>query len=208
VLRISPTAWAKLLYLRDLGQTEVGGFGICTGDELLHIEDIQLVRQVCSCVSVAFDDESVADFFDRQVDRGLQPQQFGRVWVHTHPGGCPQPSETDEETFARAFGTADWAVMFILACGGQTYARLQMNAGPGASIEIPVEVDYSRPFAGSDLDAWEDEYLANVQIDPNDFMVGLAADQPGELLSDRWLLDDWSEYVDEDAPGQVERLML
>jgi proteasome lid subunit RPN8/RPN11 len=207
-LRISPTAWAKLLYLRDLGQTEVGGFGICTGDDLLHIEDVQLVRQVCSCASVAFDDASVADFFDRQVDRGLQPQQFARVWVHTHPGGCAQPSETDEETFARAFGKADWAVMFILACGGQTYVRLQMNAGPGASIEIPVEVDYSRPFAGSDLDAWEDEYLANVQIDPNDFMVGLAADQPGELLSDRWLLDDWSEYVDEDAPGRVERLML
>jgi len=25
-LRFSPTAWAKLLYLRDLGETEVGGF--------------------------------------------------------------------------------------------------------------------------------------------------------------------------------------
>ena len=27
-LWFSPTAWAKLLYLRDLGDTEVGGFGI------------------------------------------------------------------------------------------------------------------------------------------------------------------------------------
>jgi hypothetical protein len=27
---------------------------------------------------------------------------------------------------------------------------------------VPVEVDYSRPFSGSDLDAWEQEYLANV----------------------------------------------
>ena len=29
-LRFSPTAWAKLLYLRDFGRTEVGGFGIAT----------------------------------------------------------------------------------------------------------------------------------------------------------------------------------
>ena len=28
-LRFSPYAWAKLLFLRDLGETEVGGFGIC-----------------------------------------------------------------------------------------------------------------------------------------------------------------------------------
>ena len=28
ILRFSPTAWAKLLFLRDYGPTEVGGFGI------------------------------------------------------------------------------------------------------------------------------------------------------------------------------------
>ena len=27
-MRFSPTAWAKLLYLRNLGDSEVGGFGI------------------------------------------------------------------------------------------------------------------------------------------------------------------------------------
>ena len=97
-LRFSPTAWAKLLYLRDRGQTEVGGFGIAAGDDLLRIEDVQLVRQVSSVASVVFDDEAVADFFDRQVDEGRRPQQFGRIWIHTHPGDCPQPSMTDEES--------------------------------------------------------------------------------------------------------------
>ena len=43
-LRFSPTAWAKLLYLRDRGQTEVGGFGITASDDLLRVEDVQLVR--------------------------------------------------------------------------------------------------------------------------------------------------------------------
>ena len=37
-LRLNPTAWAKLLYLRDLGDTEVGGFAISAVDDLLYVE--------------------------------------------------------------------------------------------------------------------------------------------------------------------------
>ncbi len=43
-LRFSPTAWAKLLFLRDYGDTEVGGFGISASHDLLLINDIQLVQ--------------------------------------------------------------------------------------------------------------------------------------------------------------------
>src|SRR5687768_13983314 len=85
-LRLTPYAWAKLLHLRDLGNTEVGGFGISARDDLLLIEDICLIKQFCSEVTVRFDDEAVADHFDQQVDAGLPPERFARVWVHTHPG--------------------------------------------------------------------------------------------------------------------------
>ena len=163
-LRFSPTAWAKLLFMRDAGETEVGGFGISAADDLLLVEDFQLVRQDCDVASVSFDDASVADFFDRQVDAGLKPCQVGRIWVHSHPGSCPQPSPVDEETFARVFGRADWAVMFILARGGQCFARLQFNVGPKGSMNLPVEVDYRRPFKASDHAAWREEYLANVEV--------------------------------------------
>ena len=163
-LRFSPTAWAKLLFLRDFGDTEVGGFGISMADDLLYVENIELVRQVCTGVSVAFDDQAVADFFDRQVDQGRKPEQFGRVSAHTHPGNSPEPSVTDEETFARVFGRTEWAVMFILAHQGQSYARLRFHVGPGGDLDLPVRVDYSRPFAASDHAAWREEYLANVEI--------------------------------------------
>ena len=162
MLRFSLTAWAKLVYLRDRGPTEIGGFGVCSGEELLRVDEIQLVDQTCP-VTVKFDDVSVADFFEAQVDRGLRPEQFGRVWVDTHPGESPMPSSTDEETFGRAFGRVDWAVMFILAQGGQTYARLRFNVGPGGSLVIPVEVDYTQPFAGSDWAAWEQEYARHIR---------------------------------------------
>jgi len=161
-LRFSPYAWAKLLFLRDAGDTEIGGFGITKLDDLLLVEDVCLVQQQCTPISVRFDDEAVADFFDRQVDQGRHPRQFARIWVHTHPCDCAQPSGTDEQTFARCFGRADWAVMFILACGGQTYTRLRFNVGPGGALEIPSEVDFSLPFAAAEQEAWQQEYHANV----------------------------------------------
>ena len=165
-MRFSPTAWAKLLFLRDWGETEVGGFGLAAADDLLFVGDIQLVRQQCTVATVAFEDEAVADFFDRQVDRGMRPEQFARIWVHTHPGGSPEPSLTDERTFERVFGKSDWAVMFVLARGGQTYARLAFNVGPGGAMEIASCVDYVRPFGGSDAASWEQEYRANVIAAP------------------------------------------
>jgi hypothetical protein len=64
----------------------------------------------------------------------------------THPANSPRPSGTDEETFERVFARADWALMFILARGGDCYARLRYHVGPGVDLELAVEIDYSRPF--------------------------------------------------------------
>ena len=151
------------MYLRDVGRTEVGAFGISNADDLLLIEDIRLVDQKCTAVTVEFDDAAVADFFDEQVDTGRKPEQFGRIWIHTHPGDCPHPSPTDEATFERCFGKVDWAVMFILAKGGETYARLRFNVGPQTSQEMSVEVDYARRFDASNESDWQREFAANVR---------------------------------------------
>jgi len=165
VLRFSPTAWAKLLFFRDRGGTEIGGFGITPPDDLLYIQDFRTVRQEVSRETVSFDDEAVADFFEACVDEGLRPQQFGRIWCHSHPGNNPQPSGTDEETFARVFAGCQHAVMFIIARDDKTFARLHFGVGPGGDLLLPVEVDHTRPFWASNQDAWEKEYLANVQPD-------------------------------------------
>ncbi len=91
--------------------------------------------------------------------------------------------------------------MFILAKGGQTYARLRFNVGPKGEIEIPVVVDYSHPFEGSDHDAWEQEYLANIHPEPDvlrrlgstdtpdtkDEPWGLGLDLPDEREIEPWI---------------------
>ena len=117
-----------------------------------------LVEQATTVASVSFDDEAVADLFDQQVDAGVDPQRFARIWLHTHPGDSAEPSATDEETFERVFGSCNWAVMFILAKGGQTYARVRFNVGPGGQAHLPVAVDYEQPFEASDHEAWEADY--------------------------------------------------
>jgi proteasome lid subunit RPN8/RPN11 len=165
-LRLTPYAWAKLLALRDLGETEVGLFGVSRAEDLLLVEDLHLVRQQCSAITVQFDDASVADYFDNQVDAGRTPEEFARIWIHTHPGDSPFPSSTDEETFARCFGGAEWAIMFILARGGQTYARLRLNSGPVRELVLPVEIDFGAEFPAAEFGSWRDEYDRNVSCHP------------------------------------------
>ena len=47
-LRFSPTAWAKLLYFRDRGESEIGGFGITAADDAELIAEFVTVRQKVS----------------------------------------------------------------------------------------------------------------------------------------------------------------
>jgi hypothetical protein len=171
----SPLAWLKLMLFLHAGDTEVGGFGISAEKQPLYVEDFQTVKQVCTCVTVAFDDTAVADYFDDCIDKGLTPARFARIWAHTHPGESPQPSTVDEETFQRVFGECDWAIMLIVSRTHETYARLSFNAGPGGSLSLPVQVDWEAwPQAlidkGAELSAmfekWMDEYGTNVHEAP------------------------------------------
>jgi len=143
-LTFSPLAWLKLRLFLHTDAVEVGFFGISAKDDLLYVEDLAVLKQTVTQVTVAFDDAAVADHFDQCADDGISPSRCGRIWVHTHPGSSPTPSFTDEETFKRVFGTCDWAVMAIVARNGDHYARLAFNAGPGGHAVIPIHVDWER----------------------------------------------------------------
>ena len=192
ILRFTPTAWAKLHFFCHFEEAEIGGFGVTGPDDLLMVEDFVTVKQVVSPVSVCFDDRAVADFFDQQVDAGRKPEQFGRIWLHTHPAHSAVPSGTDEETFSRVFGGCQWAVMFVLSRSGETHARLRFNVGPKAEARIPVEVDYGQPFSGSDHATWGREYEQNVRMD-EEFAAR-------DIESGRW--EEWlDEFEDIEATG-------
>jgi hypothetical protein len=189
-LRFAPLAYLKMLYLCHAGPTEVGAYGISAENDLLYVQDVVTVRQECTPVTVNFLDEAVADHFDRCADAGIPPQRCGRVWLHTHPGGSALPSWTDEETFARAFGVCDWAVMAILAKGGSRYARLQVNTGPGVTKRLRWSVDWQawpEALAIQDLAAlrgdWAREHAENIMAFVN-LALPLASLRPWRLGRD------------------------
>ncbi len=216
VLRFSPTAWAKLLFMRDAGNTEVGGFGITADDDPLHIIDFMTVEQENTVASVSFKDEAVADLFETQVvDNNRQPENFARIWCHSHPGDSPSPSMTDEETFKRVFGKCDWAVMFILAQGGKHYARLRSNISSGYIVQVllDVEIDYSGQFEASNQNDWHEEYKKNIK--PMVFQsFGLGSGlggsckqkQKGQGLDDETMLKNQRSELYEQFDGLYEQI--
>ena len=211
ILRFNPYAWAKLLFLRNCGECEVGGFGISGEDGLLLIEDVRLVRQYCTPVSVRFDDVAVADFFDEQVDLGRRPDQFARVWLHSHPGNSCEPSITDEQTFARVFGTCDWATMCIVAQDGTTYARLRFSVGPGGEVKIPVCVDYGYEFDAADFEIWQQQYKANVTEDNTFKLTGKSKQTSDETQQEVGIFgsEDFggvSQYSNQDLLSEIDAM--
>lgn len=158
VLRFTPYAWAKLIWMRDRGDTEVAGYGITATEDPLLVTDFRLVKQECTSVEFHFDPEDGAEFMELMLDEGLMPWQYSNILIHTHPGDSPTPSPVDETNFGESFSHPNWATMFILAKGGNAYCRMKVNIGPGIVIEMISTVDWSIPFIGSNVDSWASEY--------------------------------------------------
>jgi len=206
-LRFSPAAWLKWQFLAHAGPTEVAGFGLSSAHDPLYVEDILVLRQRASMASVEFYDAAVADLFDQMTDAGVNPARYGRTWLHTHPGASATPSSVDEETFARVFGHCDWSVMAILSRTSQTYARIQFQAGPGASMELPITVDWPAwprllimPTAVLDQLAasWRSEY--ETLVEPITFPMPMVAEAPPAHLLTESIFDPdlltWGELLE------------
>lgn len=173
VLRFTAYSWAKLLYFRDIGPTEVGMYGLTETDDALLITDVCLVKQEATSCTLEFDKQDSIDFVEKMTDMGLSPFQCSNVFIHSHPGNCPNPSITDENNFNKNFSHPDWAIFFIIARGGSTYCRVRHNIGPGIEVTIGTAIDYSYPFPASDHKAWDEEYKEKVTESKSPFvMVG------------------------------------
>jgi proteasome lid subunit RPN8/RPN11 len=158
-LRFSPTAWYKILYMRESVNVEVSGFGISSKEDPLFVQDFVLIKQVSSMASTDMDDESVANHMENMAELGYQPAECMRIWIHTHPANSATPSSTDEATFVKAFGNCNWSVMFIMAEGGVNTAHMMFNAGVKSVFKIPTCIDYNAEI----IKEWDEEIAMNVE---------------------------------------------
>ena len=75
--------------------------------------------------------------------------------------------------------------------------------GPDGALLLPVEVDYGRPFPGSNHAAWEEEYLANVQADEGFFAMSNDP-RPEPPAGDLGLGPDrglWDDFLADELAG-------
>lgn len=164
-LRFSPYAFAKLSFLRDYGDTEIGGFGVCETDDPLLVTDVYLPVQDCTDTTVELDGESLLAYRAQCRKDNINEKHSFRIWIHTHPEMSAKPSSEDESTFAELFDLSDWGIMAILSKTEDTYVRVRYGGdGPTANAELNWEVDYNVEFNGSDTEAWIAEYDAAVTI--------------------------------------------
>jgi hypothetical protein len=159
-LVIRRRVWDKIIYLNSLSSCELAGFGISAKNKPLTIVDFVILKQTVTAATCKLDDMAIADFFEEQVDLGRQPNEFGRIWVHSHPGPFgPNPSLMDEETFQRAFGQCDWAVMLIVSKGGTYYARMSLRKSFNFDVFLKIKIDNNTKKTNQkDKQRWADEY--------------------------------------------------
>ena len=100
--------------------------------------------------------------------------------------------------------TCQKAMAIILSRTSATYARLQFNAGPGGSLELPIVADWQawpRCLANSSLDThvmqWLEEYERCVHPMPFHYPE-LLPKEPTEVLSDIIHPDQlsWSDLLE------------
>jgi len=167
-LRFTPYAFAKMLYMKDKGSTEVSGFALTDEKDPYLVIDFIVPEQECTGATTEMSADGIVAVFDRVSGpekfggMGLSPGRFGRIWVHTHPGFSSEPSGTDWSTFRETFGGKDWAIMFILSDKRLATCILQIDVVPGGYFRIPWEVDWDYEFQGSAFEEWDKEYKDNV----------------------------------------------
>lgn len=156
-LKFKREVWDKLIYLRDKGNTEIGGYGISDPDDPFLITDFVMVKQDAGPATVDFDDEGLTDHLIEFADKDVEPWQCTRCWIHTHPGNSAHPSGTDEVTFRDMFGEMSWGIMFILAKDSSYTCRMICKSEPVEVVfDLPVKV---LPYeTATEHPEWDAEY--------------------------------------------------
>lgn len=172
VLTLSPRAWLHWKFLAHAGPTEAGAFGLPAkvGGAPLAVDRLWVPKQECTYAFVSVDEDELSALVEWAFDAGYPPGcDVGNVWFHTHPGASATPSAFDEEEFRTKFGHCQWAVMAILAEGGDVTARYQWQAaGRAYQADIDVRVDWAKlpaqlPELAREMAGWPAEFKAKVR---------------------------------------------
>ena len=194
----------KLRYLADKYAHEIGGFGLLDKDNPTRVIDFIVPKQEVSACSIVLGD--LGNLLEEYVEREYEPWQVLRCWIHTHPKGIREPSQTDEDTFTTVMGKQNWAIMVIVPKEGQIYARLRYNTEPKIESVIPVVVERKKD---DKVKEWDEEIIKKVAMKQyqysggidNNFpygALGVQGYQAYPILYDENIVDTGFAYLQDD----------
>src|SRR5690606_21586392 len=157
-------AWNKLLYLRDKGSTEIGGWGLCKDpNDPLLIHDIIVPKQTCSYAAVEFDDVDLDEvWLDLAIEQEMHSYQYSAIWIHTHPGISAHPSQTDEKTFSDIKHCDLFFAMLIVAKDSTYTCRIKMGTTSTLFDTTVVLVNEDAEDYSIYHDEWDKLYDDNI----------------------------------------------
>jgi hypothetical protein len=191
-IRFTAYAFAKMLYLREKGSTEISGFALTDENDPYLIIDFLLPKQECTGVTTEMTSEGIVELFDKLSGPakfnglGLSPSRYGRIWIHTHPGFSSEPSGTDWSTFKGTFGDKEWSIMFVFSSEREATCMLQIQALPDAHFRIPWEISWEHPFAGTNYAEWDKEYDDKVTTHSYTYSPGSYSNYSRGNYSNKW----------------------
>jgi len=148
-------AWNKMSYWAALGGKESREF-TCFGqahheDGDLYVTDCFLVKQEGTSAGVDGDDADINRLMMELFEKGIEPDEAFRCWIHSHPGTGPNAtylSGTDDDNIER-YLTGQWLISIVLdSKGGNPFCQVDVKE-PRQSIKC--ELDTYIPEMADDL---------------------------------------------------------
>ena len=162
-LTLTAFAYQKLCYWEAMSKKEeMSCFGISTRKEnLMRVSELYMPAQEVTANSTDPTAEGIADMFDTLLGVGLEPCQFARIWIHTHPFKS-EPSATDYTTCREVFGECDWFIMLVKGNDGFTCYMYSMTGIPVRN-KLAVGIDYCNPgLPAKIVQGWTDTFKNNI----------------------------------------------
>lgn len=166
-IQFTPYAYSKMMYYLHKNNNEVSMFGISKKENPSLVIDVSLIKQEVGEVTTDMDDEALADYVEDMVCKGYEPCEVLRIWIHSHPNFSTQPSNTDKETFSRAFKNASWKVMIIISKKYETYCLLRQSGTVcQTDVECEVTVNWNEGYGKDHNKVWDKEWNECVHVKP------------------------------------------
>lgn len=138
---LSIKAYQKMRAWTEMAKGEVSWLGMVDqmeGNEFL-IEDIHLLKQICTDAGTSLDDLAVGEFLTGVTKKGVDPSRV-KAWIHSHGRLKVFWSQTDEKTI-EGMRSAGYLVSVVTNKDGEMLGRIDIfNPFHVHVSDVPVNV--------------------------------------------------------------------